>query len=242
MENHVNTDFINWYNTGRSRLALAFLNSQNDADYLFYKMQSEDEFKLHYPQVSDQDLVLFGSYYGIKPEIREGLAEFLKEARHKGSLIVYDPNFRKSHLNMLEQVRPFIYENIQMADVVKGSLEDFGYIFNLCDPDKIIKRFSELGGKTLILTCAGRDVYFNNQQFAFHLPVPFIVPVSTIGAGDSFSASLIYGLLSGNVTNSTINMMSESDWKKIVQFSIDCAIDVCLSYENYISAGVLSRR
>ena len=233
--NNVNTNYLNWYDTGRSRLALAFLNSQNDAEYLFYKMQSEDNAKLNYPNITENDVILFGSYYGIKPEIRNSLFDFLNSATDCKSTIVYDPNYRKSHLHMLNQVRPFIFENFKISDIVKGSIEDFNFIFNTDNPDEIFRLFQQNGGKNLIITSAGKDVFFFNKNFSFHLPVPNIIPVSTIGAGDSFSAAIVYCLLKQNLFKNDIATLSQADWQRIVNFAIECAIDVCQSYENYIS-------
>lgn len=234
-ENNVKTDYINWYETGRSRLALAFLNECNDADYLFYKMQSTDEVKLLFPIPTNNDIILFGSYYAIKPEIRKGLKEFLMLADKAKSVIVYDPNFRKSHLNMLDKARPFIFENFKYSDIVKGSIEDFGFIYDTQNPPEIFKRFHNDGGKNLIITCAGKDVYFYNSRFSFQMPVPNIQPISTIGAGDSFLAAIVFNLLENNYTKDNIDSISEEKWRSMIKFSIECAISVCMSFENYIS-------
>jgi fructokinase len=232
--NNVNVDSIKWYNTGRSRLALAFLNTSNDADYLFYKMQSEENLNLNYPIPVESDIILFGSYYGIKPEIRNGLTEFLNKASIAGNCIVYDPNFRKSHLSMLEQVRPFIYENFKISDIVKGSSEDFYYIFNEKSPQEIYRKFVECGGKILVLTSAEKSVWLFHPDFSFQVKVPEINPISTIGAGDSFSAGVIYGLISNNIAKQDIKNLDESVWLQIINSAIKCAISVCMSYENYV--------
>jgi fructokinase len=238
-KNKVYTEYLNWYESGRSRLALAFLNNQNDADYLFYKMQSEDNIKLNFPKMSKDDIVLFGSYYGIKPEIRNCLNEFLKRASDCQSIIVYDPNFRKPHLSMLEKVRPFIFENFNISDIVKGSIEDFNFIYNTDNPNDIFSLFKQNGGKNLIITSAGKDVYFFNHNFSFHLPVPNIIPISTIGAGDSFSAAIVFSIVKMDIFKNNIDSITQTEWKQIVNFAIECAINVCQSYENYYSSNSL---
>ena len=238
-KNKVNTEYLNRYDTGRSRLSLAFLNNQNDAEYLFYKMQSEDTIKLNFPNISENDVVLFGSYYGIKPEIRNSLREFLNKASEINSIIIYDPNYRKSHVPMLKQVRPFIFENFEVSDIVKGSIEDFNFIYNTDNPDEIFSLFQQHGGKNLIITSAENDVFFFNKYFSFHSPVPNISPVSTIGAGDSFSAAIVYSIVNQDLFKKDIETINQVEWQKIVNFSIECAINVCQSYENYISPKLL---
>jgi fructokinase len=239
IENKINTDYIHWYNSGRSRLALAFLKENNDADYLFYKMQSDDHLSLAYPITNENDIVLFGSYYGIKPEIRKGLRQFLETASKNNSVIVYDPNFRIAHLPMLEQVRESIYENFKFADIVKGSEEDFFHIFNSSNYDEIYLKFKEKGGNNLIITCAGKDVHFYNNNCHIIVPVPNVNTVSTIGAGDTFSAAIVYKLNQFNFLKKDIATISEEDWKEMLSFAVNCAVTVCQSIENYIPVGFL---
>ena len=238
-ENKINTEYIHWYNSGRSRLALAFLKDNNDADYLFYKMQSDVELTFRFPETDESAILLFGSYYGIKPEIRNSIKSFLTKTSEKKSIIVYDPNFRPAHLHMLEQVRESIYENFRFADIVKGSEEDFFHIFNTCDYDEIYQKYKEKGGKNLIITCAGKDVHFYNQFYHLIVPVPFVNTISTIGAGDTFSAALVFELAKNQIYKKDIHSIAENCWKEILTFCIDCSITVCQSIENYIPQDFL---
>ncbi len=234
IENNVDVNFINWYKNGKSRLALAFLNENNDANYQFYKIQSNESLKINYPITNNNDIILFGSYYGIKPEIISDLQIFIKKSVIKGNIIIYDPNFRKSHLSMLEVVKPFIYENFILADVVKGSNEDFYHIFGLSDPTEIYNKFCSVGGKILILTYAEKGVWFFHPKFQFHFKVPKINPVSTIGAGDSFSSGIIYGLLNYKIEKKDIFNIKQNNWEQIIKIASNFSTAVCLSYENYV--------
>jgi len=77
--NKVNTKYISMYNNAKSRIALAFLDKDNNADYSFYKIRVEDNLNIKFPELKEDDILLFGSYYGIKPEIRSMVVEFLKK-------------------------------------------------------------------------------------------------------------------------------------------------------------------
>jgi fructokinase len=63
-----------------------------------------------------------------------------------------------------------------------------------------------------------------------------ITPVSTIGAGDNFNAGMIAAIYKNNITRDELAKMGEEKWGRIVSAGVDFASDVCLSYENYISA------
>ena len=73
-----------------------------------------------------------------------------------------------------------------------------------------------------------------------HYDVPEINPVSTIGAGDSFNAGIIYALDKLALTNSDINNIDILLWDKIIETGIAFASDVCMSYENYISDKIIA--
>ena len=120
--NGINTKSITVYK-GTSRIALAFLDEQNNAKYSFYNGLNYEELKLSFPTSTENGFVLFGSSFGINPQIRTDLVKYLKRAKESGNLIYYDPNFRPSQLIGNDSAKEWIIENIRMADIVKGSNE-----------------------------------------------------------------------------------------------------------------------
>ena len=120
-KNHVKTGNIHLYKNGKTPLAMAFLNEKGDATYDFYKPYPKERLKVKIPDFTGNDILLFGSYFGIDPRVREKLLEIVKAARDAGSMIVYDPNFRKPHAHELEKLRPFILENMQLSHIIRAS-------------------------------------------------------------------------------------------------------------------------
>ena len=92
------------------------------------------------PDVQPDDIVLFGSYYAINPVIRRQMTAFLEHARSNGAILYYDVNFRPSHEGELIRVMPNILENLEMADIVRGSDEDFHVMFRKAVPTLSISR------------------------------------------------------------------------------------------------------
>ncbi|NJK94530.1 MAG: hypothetical protein HC905_06025 [Bacteroidales bacterium] len=120
--------------------------------------------------------------------------EITQPSQKSGSLIIYDPNFRKSHLHELDQLLPFIMENIELADIVKGSDEDFMNIFHTSDTETIFGIIND--PKKILIQTFGKDgVTFFSDKLSFHLAANQINPASTIGAGDNFNAGLAYGIV-----------------------------------------------
>ncbi len=233
--NGVNTKFINRYSEGKSALALAFLDKNQNAAYSFYKSYPKDRLSIEMPDISQGDILMFGSFFGIAPEIRPDLLKILTNARESGALVIYDPNFRKPHLNELDELLPYIKENIQIADIIKGSDEDFKLIFGA---NSALEAFEYISDKRKILIyTAGKDgatLVFENQ--IIQIAAKQIETVSTVGAGDNFNAGVAFGLLKNDVTLRNIFSISTLKWKEIVKCGIDFATEVCLSYDNYISS------
>jgi len=237
LENQIDDSPVYWHQHGRSRLALAFLNNCSDADYLFYKMQHEVLPEFTFPQIDHDDIFIFGSYYGIKPLIRPLIKPYIENARQNGTLILYDPNFRKSHLSILEEVRPYIEENIRLSHIVKASAEDCELIWKEKDGDKIYEIIRSFSGKYFILTQASKNVLVYTPQKKYMFPANRIKPVSTVGAGDAFMAGLTFALYQKQINVAKLESLTDENWEKIIHTAILTSSKVCLTYDNYISAS-----
>jgi len=233
-ENGVNTSYVNRYEDANTTLALAFLNEKNDAHYTFYKNHHPGKSKSEYPVLKKDDILLCGSFYSIWSEIRKRFKKLVSDARESGAMVIYDPNFRKSHLIDLKNLKPLIIENMQMANLVRGSNEDFKNIFgagNVDDAYEVIRRYCT----NLIYTANNEGVYVRTPGFSGKFAVKKIAPVSTIGAGDNFNAGMITSIYQNNFRAEVISSLSGKEWEVIIATAVDFATEVCLSYENYIS-------
>ncbi len=234
VENGVDTRFVMRYIDGKSALALAFLDPNNNASYTFYKDFPEKRLQALPDDLTEADIVLFGSIYASNAEVRSSVLRFLERAKNAGSLIVYDPNFRKAHLSELDELKPRILENLEYADVIRGSDEDFQLIFGIETPVDL-HSLIDTSSKILVYTknAEGSEVICNN----FHLTVPSekLNPVSTIGAGDNYNAGLVYYLLEKGIQKGDIINMRKEDILGMVRAGVQFASHVCLQYDNYIS-------
>jgi fructokinase len=232
--NGVDTRYVYHYSEGKSALALAFLDEKNNANYSFYKAYPPQRLDITLPEVQQDDIVMFGSFYGITMEIREFLKKFLIQARSKNAIIIYDPNFRKSHFFELDKLKPAILENISFATIVRCSDEDLELIFNIKDIDSAYDLIKPLC-PNIVYTSSAKGVFVRTPLVRETFPVKKIEPVSTIGAGDNFNAGMVYGLMEQNLKLSDLSSLSHQYWQTLVGYGIDFATEVCLSYDNYIS-------
>ena len=221
--NGVSSEYVCRHKGTKSHITLAFLNEQNDAQYEFYKDHATDLLDNTLPQVAQEDIVLFGSFFAINPVIRPVVSAFLYGAKDAGAWLYYDVNFRKNHIAELPQIIGNIEDNMRLANVVRGSMEDFEYLYGLTDGDAIYERVKHYCN-TLILTDGARTLRVYTPVGCTTYPVAQIETVSTVGAGDNFNAGYIYAKMQGE-NDQTARITMAQRWSQ----------DVCRQIGNNIS-------
>ena len=233
-KNGVDTSFVHRFIQGSTALALAFLDEKNDAHYTFYKDYPGKRLDIEFPEIGAEDIIQCGSFYAIWPEIREKFKKFISGAYSNGALVLYDPNFRKSHVSELGHHKPLIIENMKFASLVRGSDEDFRNIFSVNTPDEAWEELRNYCS-CLVYTANAEGVFVRTTGFSGVFPVQRILPVSTIGAGDNFNAGIITSIHRQNILREQLPELTGAQWSDVIKTAVAFATHVCMSYENYIS-------
>lgn len=236
-KNGVDASCVYVYPDSKSPVSLAFLNEKNDADYIFYKDHVNDRIEFSYPDIQKDDIVVFGSYFAVNPVIRPQVQAFLEYARNRGAILYYDVNFRSSHKNEVLKLTPNILENLEMADIVRGSSEDFEVMFHKTDPDVLYRSQIAFYTKKFIYTSGDGPVELRaDENFAKQYAVdPNNKVVSTIGAGDNFNAGFVFGMIKNRITRENIERgLSEQQWDSIIDYAMQFSANVCQSVGNSV--------
>jgi fructokinase len=234
--NNIPTDYVDRFPDGKSPVSIAFLNQKNDAEYIFYKDYPQQRLEVPLPEINENDIFIYGSYYALNPALRERMTEFLKYAKSRKAILYYDPNFRNSHAHETMQLLPTILENLEYADIVRGSEEDFHNIFGDQSMENVYNNSIKYYCPRLIVTHGGNSPVqlFTATSYSQYL-VTQVNPVSTIGAGDNFNAGIIYAIFQNNISHNQLDSLPLQTWDKLMQCGIDLATNICRSSNNYIS-------
>lgn len=235
--NGIDSSNVNVYAESKSPLSLAFLNEKNDAEYIFYKDHPHDQLDFIYPDIQPDDIVMFGSFYAINPVIRPQVAGLLEYAKNHGAILYYDVNFRASHSNEVMKITPNLLDNLEMADVVRGSNEDFSILFKHHDADSVYRTDISFYCHNFIYTQGSEPVEVRAEGgINCQYPVGNTQTVSTIGAGDNFNAGFVYGLIKYGITKDDIQRgLTREQWDKLVESAQMFSCECCKSLNNYIS-------
>lgn len=234
-QNGVNSKFIFRADSIKTSLALAYLNESNDAEYTFYKDKLESQEELSFPALTNFDIIHFGSFFSLNPNMHHQLHQFFENSAQQNVIKLYDPNFRKPHLPDLPMLKPMIENNFNKADIVKGSNEDFENIFGLKTGEEVWSLLMNKGVKVLFYTKGERGSEVFSAQGSISVNSAKIKVISTIGAGDTYSAGIIYFLKKQFIEFPNLDTIKMEVWR-------ECAIQAhvfseatCQSLDNYLS-------
>lgn len=183
--------------TDAARTALAFVSNRADGErsFMFYRHPSAD--MLMTPQDVNYDLLdsaeafHFGSISLISEPSRAATLAAAAYALEKGALISYDPNLRRALWESDEAAREGMMLGFDYASIVKISDEELNFLTG-GDVYALWREYTRL-----IVVTMGKDgarAYVRNGSFLL-VDGRGVQSVDTTGAGDSFTAALLYKLL-----------------------------------------------
>ena len=241
-ENNVSTKAVTRNKCTQTHISMAFLNEDNDAQYEFYKDHGSAKLnidKVKDIEFSENDILIFGSFFAINPVLREYTRSMIAKAHEAGAIIYYDINFRKSHIKDIPETIDNIIENFGFADVVRGSAEDFGYLFGTTDPKEVYENHIKPHCPHFICTNGGQPLTLFTPTISTQFQAEQIKTVSTIGAGDNFNAGFVFGIVENDLSKDQINKADIRIWSKLIASGQKFSANVCQSIFNYIDKDLI---
>lgn len=239
-QNGINTDFVSCYKGKKTAVSLAFLDDKGDAHYSFYKDYPNNRLDFEMPLIQANDIVAFGAYFALNPVLQDKVKPFLNYAKKQGAILYYDLNFRDNHSHEVESLRETFKENFAIADIVRGSHEDFINVYGHDDCKEIYEEVSRYCPR--FICTRGKDgvlVVDHGHKYSFSSHP--IVPVSTIGAGDNFNAGILYGLVKEGIDRGNLDNITQDEWSRLIKYGIEFGTEVCMSTSNYVSVEFANR-
>ena len=160
------------------------------------------------------DAVCFGSLAQRNPESRQTILNFLK-ATKTDCLRVFDINLRQSFFS-----REIIFQSLELSTILKLNDDELPVVAGLLgitgtDGELLLQILKMFNLKLIALTKGAKgSLLFTEKEQSF-MEVPKVEISDTVGAGDSFTAVLVAGLLQNH------------DLKKIHEKATRVAAYVC---------------
>ena len=119
----------------------------------------------------------------------------LLEQSHEHCVVTYDPNIRPALLGSQSEARGIFEDLVPLTDVVKLSDEDALWLYPGLSLEDTAKHILGLGAGLVAVTKGSEGSLLSTADTQVIIPSVKSVVADTIGAGDSYMAALIYGLL-----------------------------------------------
>ena len=191
---------------------------------------SREEIVKDWPLISDQAKWLIIGTIPIASEASsEALSWCIKKASSDGIKIALDLNWRPTFwrskfskeaaplLNEINMIKPFLNN----ASLIKLAKEEAQWFFNSSNPKEISLSMPQ--EPSVVITDGSNSInWFLNKNIGNTNAISPPQIVDTTGAGDAFTAGLIYQLLAVNLDHISSNMAED-----IIRFAIGCGAYVC---------------
>ena len=141
--------------------------------------------------------VCFGSLAQRSPVSRDTINRFI-DAMPEGSLRIFDINLRQNFYT-----KDIVCNSMRKCNILKindEELETVSRMFELPDGTQQSRAkvlLSMFGLKALILTCGATGSHVFTKGETSYIETPQVEVADTVGAGDSFTAAFVSGLLKG---------------------------------------------
>ena len=177
----------------RTSLAQAHIDAHGHASY---------EFDLTWRVPAMDDLDSFGHVHtgSIAATIEPGGTDVLTaiDRARPTATVSYDPNMRPTLMGSPDDVRARVEALVALADVVKASDEDLAWLYPDSHLHEVLASWERFGPGVVVITKGGKGVVYavrTASSAAVTLAARPVQVADTVGAGDSFMAGLISGLI-----------------------------------------------
>lgn len=159
-----------------------------------------------------------------------GVLATMSRAR-AGATVSYDPNCRPTIMGSPHEVRSRIEECIGRSDVVKASSEDVEWLYGSdVGVAEVAALWGRLGPPLVVVTRGGEGAvaHLGGPDVTVELDPVSVAVVDTVGAGDSFMAGLLSGLLDAGLLGSAQarESLAHADLPEVagaLRRAVDCA-------------------
>lgn len=185
---------------GRTGLGFVSLTASGERSFVFYRDHSAE--KLLGPGDLDAARALLagaavvhvGTNSLIEPGAQQAVLAALERAAARGQLTSCDPNLRLHLWPRPPVLKALLARVVPACAVFKLSDEEIAFVTGTKDVERALQRLEQLGVALAVVTRGARGASLRFAGQTRHVPAPRVKVVDTTGAGDGFSAGLLYAL------------------------------------------------
>ena len=169
----------------------------------------------------------FGSYGCVVEPIGSTLRT-LVEARHRDTVISFDPNVRLNVEPSLAVWREHIEWMASRTHLLKLSDEDFERLYPGEDIEALVARWLAAGVALVMMTRGGEGAFAWTKAGRVQVAAPRVAVQDTVGAGDTFQATTLIALAEiGRLSPQSLADISLDEVSRVADFAARAAAITC---------------
>ncbi|MCP1102303.1 fructokinase [Aequitasia blattaphilus] len=200
---------------------LAFVHTfpDGDRDFSFYRNPGADMMltseEVDFDLIKDSKVFHFGTLSMTSEPVYGATMEALKVAKENNVLISFDPNLRPPLWDTLERAKEMMELGFAQCDILKISDNEIQFVTGVEDYDEGIRIIREKYNIPLVFLTMGKDgsrAYY--KDIRVEMPGYKVETIETTGAGDTFTACGIGGVLEHGIEN-----LNKENLAEIIDFA-----------------------
>jgi fructokinase len=185
---------------GRTGLGFVSLTHEGERSFTFYRMQAAETFldrrdtRAAAAVLGRAAVVHVGTNSLVQPKARAAVLAALRAARRAGRLTSTDPNVRLAVWKQPRELQRLLGVLVRECAVVKLSEEEIAFVTGARAPLNALDWLEGHGVVLGVVTLGAAGAVLRYRGQTLRVPAPRVKVVDTTGAGDGFTAGLLYGL------------------------------------------------
>lgn len=180
---------------GSTPTTMAFVSVAPDGERSFSFLRGADQ-DYSVSEVADHMLtntriLHFGSVSLTAGPSRSATIYAGREARHKGAVISYDPNYRPALWPDEKSAQEWMLIPLPLVDIIKLSEEELPLVSGIADLEEGTAALDARGIRLILVTLGGAGVYYRLGSQTGRVPGYSVKVQDTNGAGDTFLGAVL---------------------------------------------------
>ena len=211
--------------TEHTTLTFVSLDESGDRNFFFYRDRTADcsltKDDINIDTIRSSRIFHFGTLSMTAPCSREATLYAIKIAKENNVLVSFDPNYRASLWNSIDDAKEAFACGSALADIIKISDSELHLLSDLEDAEEaaldIIKRF----GCKIVVVTMGRDgaICATSTGITLRSAAYEVETVDTTGAGDAFFGAFLSGIIR---SGKTLDRLDAADLSAITGMASAC--------------------
>jgi fructokinase len=223
----VDTRYIVRTNQAKTALAFVTLDCQGERSFSFYRPPAADLMfrQEHFNEACFAEAFAFHVCSNSLTEaaIAEATYAGMRGARAAGALVSFDMNLRPALWPAGADPVPFLWQAMELADVVKLSTEEMAYLAaHRGDEASVRARLWQGKTRLLIVTHGADEIHWYTPVAHGTVPVFRVQAVDTTAAGDAFVAGLLLCLAERAIDAARLAEFSAGALPEALRFAAAC--------------------